>query len=335
MKIAMISSPFDQTSYDGNETGYVVYLLIDELVKRGFEVTVFATSDAETTGRLHPLFDRPLNKKDHMQSAFHTGAFYECIQNSFDIIHNHNWFAAGLATFLNTPVVSTLHNTTSYKDYFKGTYQLFPKLKYVAVSKAQQEMLKSEGLNIINCQYYGIPTEQYLFSEKQGDYLAYYGNVDYNYGIHIAIKVSKRVGIPLKIGGPFDRDYFRQTITPYIQTGNIEYVGELDRFSRQNFIAGAVASIYPVLFDEPFSLPFIESMACGTPVISFQTSFANEAISHGQTGFIVDNTNEMIEAIDKISSIQRSSCRYFVKQHFDIEQMVDGYVKIYSEIKNS
>jgi glycosyltransferase involved in cell wall biosynthesis len=51
-----------------------------------------------------------------------------------------------------------------------------------------------------------------------------------------------------------------------------------------------------------------------------------------QTGYLVKNADEAVEAVGKIDRIERAACRRRVEENFTIDKMVAGYEKVYAEI---
>jgi glycosyltransferase involved in cell wall biosynthesis len=57
-----------------------------------------------------------------------------------------------------------------------------------------------------------------------------------------------------------------------------------------------------------------------------------EVLQDGQTGFLVNNVNEAVRALNRLSEIDRGACRQRVQQCFSTETMVEGYERVYSTI---
>jgi glycosyltransferase involved in cell wall biosynthesis len=76
-------------------------------------------------------------------------------------------------------------------------------------------------------------------------------------------------------------------------------------------------------------------MACGTPVIAFNKGAVPEIVVDGKTGFVVDSMNAMIEAVDRIDSINPRECREHVQNHFSITSMAGKYSELYHSIIES
>ena len=73
----------------------------------------------------------------------------------------------------------------------------------------------------------------------------------------------------------------------------------------------------------------VESMACGTPVISYSKGAASELIKNGKNGFLVKNRKEMVRAIAKIDAIKRKDCRKYVEERFSPKAAASKHIEIY------
>src|SRR6266540_1844277 len=100
MRIAQVAPPFESvppTRYGGTER--VVSLLTEELVRRGHEVTLFASGDSRTSAILVPTVERALwhetpPLKDFAPYwAITLGHVWEHMEE-FDVVHSHlDYFA--------------------------------------------------------------------------------------------------------------------------------------------------------------------------------------------------------------------------------------------------
>jgi glycosyltransferase involved in cell wall biosynthesis len=69
-------------------------------------------------------------------------------------------------------------------------------------------------------------------------------------------------------------------------------------------------------------------------VISFNRGSAPELIVNGKTGYVVNNTAEMIAAVKKIKRIDRSACRDHVRRKFSSNRMANQYLEVYRTISS-
>jgi len=310
----------------------VVSLLTEQLVVMGVDVTLFATGDSQTRGKLAWVCERPWSEDPSIDPKV-----WECLHISevfrradeFDLIHNQfDFLPLSYSGFTNTPLVTTIHGFSSaailpvYKKYNERTY-------YVAISEAD----KSRELDYIATIHHGIDVAQFAYREAAGDYLLFFGRIHHHKGVHEAIEVARRTGMRLVIAGIVqDETYFQEKVEPHIDGSTVEYLGSVGPEKRQEVLGGALALLHLINFDEPFGLSVVESMACGTPVIAFGRGSMPELIRDGSTGFIVADVDDAVQAVEKIDSLDRRACRNEVEERFTCQHMASRYVDVYRKI---
>lgn len=303
--------------------------ITEGLVERGHEVTLFATADSRTAGRLHAICprgyeeDRSINPDVWM--PMHIA---ECFQRAdeFDLIHNHCDFRALVfANLVRTPILTTIHGFSSPSIY--PAYEKYNAVTwYVAISDAD----RYDKLDYVGTVYNGIDLSQFTFQARPGEDLLFIGRIHHEKGCAEAIEIARLTGKRLTIAGFVQQeDYFRQRVEPHIDGRQIRFIGPVDVKQRDELLGRASAVLHPVMEPERFGLVMAEAMACGTPVIAFDKGSPREVIRHGETGFVVNNVQAAADAVRKVSKIERRACRAHVQEHFTTQRMVDGYLKAY------
>lgn len=339
MRIAQVAPLWERVpppAYGGIEL--VVGLLTDELVKRGHEVTLFASGDSITSAKLLSVHPRALRldqtvKEASVYELLNLALVYEQAEN-FDLIHSHvGHTPLAYTKLVKTPTVHTLHGifTPDSEKIFKYA----KKQPYISISHAQRE--PKLGLNYVATVYNGIDVSSHKFYPQPTNppYLAFVGRISPEKGTHLAIEIAKQVGLPLKIAGKIDKvdvEYFEQEIKPHIDGQQIEYLGEANHVEKNEIMGAAYATLFPITWREPFGLVMVESMAAGTPVIAMKMGSTPEVIADSETGFLCHNTQECIQAIDKVNRLNRYACRRYVESNFSVQQMTDGYEVVYRQI---
>lgn len=336
MRIAMVS-PLEvrvpPIAYGGTEL--VVSLLTEELVRMGHQVTLFASGDSVTSARLESVCPHYLRGSQRDGSILNMINVVSCLEHAseFDIIHNHTTLE-GMATagLVKTPMLTTLHGG------LKGDWlELFAHYKgwYNTISQSAKSLLP-EMERFVGVIYNSIDVGSYPFNGSyRKTFLLFLARISYEKGPHLAIEVAKKLGRRLVIAGnvhPVDEEYFTTMVLPGIDGDNIKYAGEADYQQKRELLLQADCLLAPITWAEPFGLFFIEAMACGTPVITFNRGSAPEVVKHGETGFVVETVDEMAEAVDYIRQISREHCRKYVQQHFDIPRMTNDYLKAYERV---
>jgi glycosyltransferase involved in cell wall biosynthesis len=339
MKIAQVAPLWERVPpfrYGGIEL--IVCLLTDELVRRGHDVTLFASGDSITTANLKSVHEQALR----LDSRIKEPGLYEQLMlcevyqhaHHFDIIHSHVGCAVlPYTSFVKTPTVHTTHGIFTADN--EKMFRKFAWQPYISISEAQRE--PRLGLNYIHTVYNGIDTDAYPFlaTPAQPAYLAFVGRISPEKGPLEAIKIALASGFPLKMAGKIDvvdRDFYREQIEPVIDGEQIQYLGEVSHEEKVQLLSRAVVTLFPITWREPFGLVMIESMATGTPVIGMALGSVPEVIAHGKTGFVCHSLEKMIEAIPAAIKLDRQTCRDYVLSRFSVKSMTDEYEKAFQMV---
>ena len=119
---------------------------------------------------------------------------------------------------------------------------------------------------------------------------------------------------------------------PHVDGDQIQYVGEAHQEFKRELLSSARCLLAPITWAEPFGLFMVEAMACGTPVVAFRRGSVPEVVSHGESGFVVDGVDEMVDAIPLVDGIEPLRCRQFVERNFDVPRMADDYEAVYTRV---
>ncbi len=306
--------------------------LTEGLIDLGMDVTLFATGNSLTNGRLEYIAERPYEEDKEMDpkvwECLHISHMMEMAEN-FDIIHNHyDFLPLTYSRLISTPIVTTIHGFSSKK--ILAVYKEYnDKVGYVSISNSD----RSPELDYIATVYNGIKVEDFIFNKSGGDYLLFFGRIHHEKGTHEAIQIAKKGGMKLIISGIIqDRKYFDSLVKPYINDKDIVFTGASGPAKRNDLLGNAYALLHPINFDEPFGLSVAESMMCGTPVIAFNRGSMPELIRDGKTGFLVGNVDEAAEALKKIKNIDPHYCMEWSRKNFSRERMVNDYINVYKTV---
>lgn len=313
----------------------VASTIAEGLVAKGVDVTLFATGDSITAGKLnwssdHPYAEDPaadvkVNECLHISNLFERAA-------EFDIIHNHyDFLPLTYSRLTSTPTLTTIHGFSSplivpvYKKYNANTH-------YVSISRANRH----PELHYIATVYNGIDTNDFTFCSQPQDYLLFFGRIHPEKGTREAIELAKRCGKKIVIAGLIqDMVYFETYIRPFIDNDKVVYAGNCGPQERNRLLGNASALLHLIQFDEPFGLSVVEAMCCGTPVIAFNRGAMPELILPGKTGFLVNDMQEAQDAVDNLPVINRIDCRQWSVSMFSKAKMTNDYISVYKQILES
>lgn len=342
-QLANIAERVPPQKYGGTER--IVSTITEELIKRGHEVTLFASGDSITNAKLVSIYPKALRYAKVLDNVYganilsllNIGYAYQK-QDQFDIIHDHGgYLSLPTANLAKTPIVMTMHGYFGVNEK-----RIFENLKtpyLVSVSEAQAA--SAPKIKFIKNVYHGLELKHFPFSKKAGKYLLFVGRISLEKGVHFAIEAAQYLDMPLIIAAKLDSasdgladvTYFKQFIEPKL-SDQIRWVGEVDETQRNKLMSEAMCILHPITWPEPFGLTMIESMACGTPVVAFKLGSIPEIIEDGKSGFVVEDVTGMIEAVANIAKIDREYCRKYVLNRFSVKNMVDGYEEVYDQILN-
>jgi glycosyltransferase involved in cell wall biosynthesis len=320
----------------------VASTLAEGLFALGHDVTLFATADSLTAGRLHaeaphgyeedpgvgmpgydvPGYDVKVYEGLHNAAAFERADEFDVLSNQFDFL------PLTYSRLVSTPVVTTIHGFSS--ERIVPVYRAYDDIgHYVAISDADRHPDLTYDATI----HHGIDLSPFTFRDRPGDYLLFLGRIHPDKGTHRAVEVARRAGLPLVIAGiVHDEGYFRELVEPHLAAPDISYVGAVGPAERDALLGGALALMHLIGFAEPFGLSVVESLATGTPVIAYPLGSMPEIIRPGRTGFLVDDVDGAVEAVGRVGSLSRQHCRDDVEERFTAARMVADYAELFARI---
>ncbi len=309
----------------------VTSLLTEALVRKGADVTLFATQDSLTSAKLDGVVPAPYSEDPSIDAKVwehrHLAHLFEQADN-FDVIHNQADFPAhAFAQLVDTPMVTTIHGFSS--DRILPMYKPYQdRVHYVAISEADRHPALKYATTI----HHGIDIESFPFDEAGSDTLLFFGRMHPDKGAHHALDVARRCGRALDLYGIVQDDgYFAREVTSRLGE-NARYHGAVGGEERLKVLGQARALLHLIDFDEPFGLSVVEAMACGTPVIASRRGSMTEVIEHGVNGFLVDSNEEAVQAIAAVGSLDRKAVRASVERRFHVDRMADEYLALYERI---
>jgi glycosyltransferase involved in cell wall biosynthesis len=337
MRIAQVAPLWESVPpklYGGTER--IVSYLTEELVRRGHDVTLYASGDSVTTARLEPICVRALrlNTGIFNRDAPMTMLMEQALgkPGDFDVIHSHlDFLGFPLARRNPTPTVTTFHGRLDLPE-LQTVFREYAEMPMVSISDAQRTPVS--WANWQATVYHGLPIDLYGLQQNPEGYLAFLGRIAPEKRPDHAIEIAKRTGIPLRIAAkvdPMDQEYFHTKIEPLLSDPLIEYLGEITDAKKNEFLGHAMALVCPYDWPEPFGLVLIEALACGTPVLAYRRGSIPEIIEDSVTGFVCEGIDEMTAAIQRIPEIDRRRCRRTFEQRFSVERMAHDYLRVYEQ----
>jgi glycosyltransferase involved in cell wall biosynthesis len=312
--------------------------LTEELVRRGHEVTLFASADSRTSAKLEVLsetqFSRtPANWNLAGAALMAAEQAFGKRADEFDIIHSYFGIDGfPMARRCPTPTLTTLQDRLDFPAY-APVFKEFQNLPLVSTSNAQRRPLAwASWLQTI---YPGVPSALYRLNPRPGKYLAFIGSLSLEEGLGLAIELARRAHLPLRVA-PRQDDVDGLPLSIPIELLNenpgIEWLGELREEEKNDFLGGALALVCTHDWPGPSALSVVEALACGTPVVTLHGGTAEEMICDHVTGFACENLDEMVEVLPLIWDLDREECRSSFEKRFSAERMTDHYLLLYERL---
>ncbi len=335
-QVAPLTEAIPPRLYGGTER--VVSWLTEELIALGHEVTLFASGDSTTSAKLEPMWPRALRLDGSVRdpNALHMMMLERVYRRAgdFDFLHcNLDYYPFSLFSRQATPFVTTLHGRLDLPEH-QPVFDTFASLPVVSISNAQRRPLPQA--NWVRTVHHGIPDRLLVPKPVRPSYFAFLGRIAPEKRVDRAIRIAEHFGAPLKIAAKVDRadrEYYEEQIEPMIRASRVvEYIGEITDKEKADFLSGAIVLLVPIDWPEPFGLVMIEALACGTPVIAYNRGSVPEIIEDGLTGFVVEDDEGAIGAVDRLGQLSREKIRQRFEERFTARRMAQDYLAVYRSL---
>ena len=334
MRIGLIAPPFISVppkDYGGTEL--FIAQLAEGLKRRGLEVVVYTNGESTVDVEKRCIYASaqwPIKVDGHafLKDAEHTAWAMQDGASYCDLLHVHAAPALTYTRFVESPIVCTLHGP--YDPKLSEIYSHYPRVHYVCISDSQ---CRQESMPRMRTIHHGIDLKAYELRTQKQHYLSFIGRIAPIKGVHLAIDVAKRAGIPLKMAGdvqPAYRDYFEAKVKPQIDGQFIEYIGLADLRAKNELLGNSLAMLFPIQWNEPFGLVMVEAMACGTPVLALPGGSVTEVVQDGVSGYVCRSVRELAKRVTQLN-FHPAALRRYVEENFSLDLMVGKYVELYSQ----
>lgn len=349
------------------------YMLIRQLARQAkrhnLQITAFASGDSELPVRLISINDKS-SLKDKDIGIEHHKTFELALlskglsmQNDFDIYHiniGNGDVVLPFAPFINKPILVTMHGSFLEDKYNKKYLSLFDNLKNIYfVSLSSVQRLPLPNLNYIDTIPHGIEIKRnWTFDPNGGPHMMWAGRAIKEKGLKELLPIVKKTKKMLKVF-PIIKDespeWIKNLVDNHIPPIKYFHIKKtLSRYELAKEFQTSKLFLFPILWEEPFGLVLIESLASGTPVVAYAKGSVSEIIEDGVTGFIVNSSPDEIkgnfiikktgidglcEAIERIYAMptdqyreMRKACRQAVEKHFTVQRMAKRYIETYKKV---
>lgn len=336
LRVAIIAPPWVPVPpplYGGTEA--VLDYLARGLRDAGHEVVLFASGDSTCEVPILYCRDTAAGTVDGgaVTELHHAVNAYEAIfEWGADVVHDHTLVGPHIARRYGIPVVTTNHGpfVSDLGDCYRALGQLAP---IIAIS--EHHASTAGDIRVAAVIHHGVDVDRFPVGDGSGGYALFLGRMSPDKGVHIAARIARAAGVPLKIAAkmrePAERAYFQANVEPLLG-GEVEYVGEVGGQDKLELLAAAACLFNPIAWPEPFGMVMIEALACGTPVIATPCGSVPEIVCEGVTGFVRGSESELAEALQRVGELDRTWCRKDAETRFSTQRMVADHVALYSQV---
>ncbi|MEV0428968.1 glycosyltransferase [Micromonospora sp. NPDC050495] len=355
--------------YGGIEN--VIATLVPELRKLGVRV-VLASVESSTLpvderlsvfpdGQFHAL-QRPYNQVCGISQAHLNGVVRALRRrDDIDLVHDHVE-AVGLATLTAMgpdapPALHTLHWDLAKHPELYGNLDGGERVRVNGVSAAQlaraPRALREHSVGHVHLSTpLAVDADRRPAVEK-GDHLVVLGRINPGKGQDLGARLARQVGFPLVLAGPVgpyhrpedlaaagdearqnpDVRFFYDEVAPWVDGDLVRWVGTVAGRERDDLLARARAALFPLRWEEPGGTAVVESLALGTPVVATARGCLPELITHGRTGLLAGDEEELGELVLAAGLLDPDECRREAAARFTPELMAQRYVALYEQVR--
>lgn len=326
MKIAIVAPPWvavPPVGYGGTEV--VLDGLARGLQAAGHDILLFTTGDSTCPVPKAWVFEEAcgVGIGGAVTELRHVIHAYEAA-SGYDIVHDHTLVGPVYSErFSSLPVVTTNHGPFDGElhDYYRAIGDRVP---IIAISDHQASMVSD--ISVAAVIHHGIDVDKFTVGSGDGGYALFLGRMSADKGVHNAIRIARKAGVPLKIAAKLheqpEYDYFNEYVRPLLG-GDIEYVGEVGGAAKRELLAEAMCLLNPMQWHEPFGMVMIEALSSGTPVVATPRGAAPEIVDDGVTGYLRAGEEGLASALLRVGELDRAACRKAAVGRFSLEPMVE------------
>ena len=251
------------------------------------------------------------------------------VQQDYDLIVNFafDWLPFYLAPFMQTKIaqfISMGSMSQALDDVMNRIAQQAPNLIGMYTQAQADTFPFADKCQLLSS---AVDLSLYDFVANPSSGMAWLGRIAPEKALEDAVAAANITGIPLKIYGKIQDEAYWQQIQQDFPDALIEYQGFLSTSELQQELGQAQALIMTPRWIEAFGNVAIEALACGVPVIAYRRGGPAEIVRHGKTGFLVepDSIAGLVEAMQNIGQIDRSSCRQQAETEYSLEVLGNNF----------
>ena len=326
----------------------ILWTLEREMARNGAHTTVAASAGSRVSGELFST-GQPCTQPDDYERrrVEHEDRVIEFVRRrtrkgkAFDLIHDHSGSFWKRAAEIDTPVLVTLHLPRSF--YPARSFADVPanvSFNCVSASQARSfadlDALAGVVPNGIALDCFNPASDIAEKDDRHG--LLWLGRICEEKAPHLALEIAAHAGLPITIAGqvyPFSyhQQYFAREVAPRLRDiPNARFISAPSAELKRCLLRESQALLITSLAEETSSLVAMEAAASGTPVVAFRKGALADVIREGVTGFLVEDSDHAVLALQNISSISLETCVQHAKENFSAAKMAERYFQLYDRL---
>ncbi len=286
-------------------------------------------------------------------------------RDDIDLVHDH--LEAVGPTMLGAmgsaapPVLHTLHWDLAKHPELYGAFDGRNRMFINGVSAAQLARapyaLRAHSLGHVLLATPLAERADRVIGPDKGDYFVVLGRITAGKGQHIAARLGHLAGIDMLLAGPVgpyrqpaalaaalaadpeaarnpDVRYWCDEVMPYVDGHRVRWIGSVRAAERNEILAKARASVFPLQWEEPGGTAVVESLALGTPVLGYRRGCLPELIDEASTGLLVESGDEdgLVAGFRHVTALSPAACRRAAAERFTPSVMADKYLSLYETV---
>lgn len=171
--------------------------------------------------------------------------------------------------------------------------------------------------------------------DGDGGYLLFMGRLIHQKGVHIAAMVAEALDMRLVVTGPGATEWgdgFVRFPEGEARAPGLEYVGPVGIEERARLMGGAAVTLMPTLYVEPFGGVAVESMMCGTPVVTTDFGAFTETVVEGLSGYRFQTLQEAVDGTERAMSLDRPTVRDYAVGRYSLDAVAPLYDRWFTNL---
>jgi glycosyltransferase involved in cell wall biosynthesis len=336
--ILSVAYPLTQAGPDAVGGSEQILAILDRaLTDAGHHSVVIAAEGSRVRGTLIAAPGAPSRLDDSVRERgrqAHRRLIARALRNyPIDLVHMHSLDFHCYVPAGKVPVLTTLHLPPDW--YPHKIFADDSGFVMNCVSRSQHNACPPSS-RLLEPIPNGVDVDRLAANFRKRSFALCLGRICPEKGFHHALDAARMTETKLLLAGeifPYEShlQYFRTQIGPRLDKDR-RFIGPA-RFNRKRrLLSQARCLIIPSTVAETSSLVAMEALACGTPVIAFETGALPDIVDHGTTGFIVSDVHEMARALQNVGTIKSEVCRVVARSRFSARTMAARYLALYERL---